>query len=302
MGCGPRAWLWRSWVSSSRTSARAARAVVEIVPSAAVGRGRVGGCRVAGTVGLGDHDREGVRDDVVHVAGDPHALLFGRRFGLGPLLGITVRARPQGGAHERADRPRQQQRERGRDEDRERERERLQRQPAAGEGRPEEQVDRDDERAEQRRGEPGPVHATAAVGGGDVEHAEDRDVGRGRRAPEPHLQHGSRPGERERERRRQPADREGGAEDQGDERSREICDRDAEQADHPGLADHDLDRKRDGEERHRDGHVDDELVRLQPAEHRFTLRDTPSHGIRLEMYPPNHLPRVAMSVYCPDTG
>ena len=66
---------WRSWPSSSRTSPSASRAVAAIVasaPSVAAGSG----CRVARAVGLGDHDRERVGDDVVHVARDAVALLL----------------------------------------------------------------------------------------------------------------------------------------------------------------------------------------------------------------------------------
>ena len=87
---GPR--LWRSCVSSSRTSASAARAVVEIVSSACASRRPDLRRRVPRAVGLGDHDRERVRDDVVHVAGDPHALLLGGGLDLGALLRLAVRA------------------------------------------------------------------------------------------------------------------------------------------------------------------------------------------------------------------
>ncbi len=91
-----------------------------------------------------------------------------------------IRTGAQGGAHEGADRPGQQQGERRRDEHGDRKRQRSQRQPAGGEGRTDEHVSGDDDRADHRRREPRPVHAPRAVGGRHVEHSEDRDV---RRSP-----------------------------------------------------------------------------------------------------------------------
>ena len=140
-----------------------------------------------------------------------------------------------------------------------------------------------------------------AVGGGHVEHAEDREVGDRRRAPERHLQDRARPRERERERRRPPADRESGAEDQRDRHAGEQHRRSAEDADGPSVSPT-MSSTGSATAKKTAATTTSTTTwqRLQRAEHGFTLRETrlPRHPSRdvttalrhpLAMYPAHPL-------------
>ena len=207
--------------------------------------------RIPRPVGLRDHDRERMGDDVVHVPRDAHALLLGDGIRLGQLLRRTVLAGAQRGAHEGADRPREQQREQRRHEHGERGGDRRQAHPAQGH-RTAEDVDRDDSRPEDRRREAEPEHEAAAVGGGRVEHGEDREVDDARTPPEPHLHDGPRPGRGERDPRREPTDGERAGHQQRHEHGRERI-----EIDRPSELQ--LEGGDDEREQPREHHVDDEL-------------------------------------------
>jgi hypothetical protein len=133
---------------------------------------------VAGAVGLHDDDREPVRDDVVHLPGDPGALVGGRQ--RDPLLGVAgdpVAALDDGvdvglaGARGRAERPADHH-ERGH---RQHVRNRVaQREVAAEPGDP---VDRGHDRRTQPDDQRGQSGAPAAEPGSRVDRDRERDLG-----------------------------------------------------------------------------------------------------------------------------
>ena len=81
-------------------SVSAARPVSAIVPSARVAAARVGVGGVPAAVGLRDHHRQRVGDDVVHLAGDARALRGGRE----PRLLVTLDLEPLRAVDERLER------------------------------------------------------------------------------------------------------------------------------------------------------------------------------------------------------
>ena len=104
--------------------------------------------------------------------------------------------------------------------------------------------------------------------------------------PSAHLHQGADPRDAEGERGRQSAEGQRRAEQSCDEQPEHGVPLGAESVLHAERARrHDrLEGPGDEQEDERDRQVGDELVRLQAAEHRFTLREALCGGIRPEMY------------------
>lgn len=119
----------------------------------------------------------------------------------------------------------------------------------------------------------------AAVGRGAVDDARDGDVAGLDRGSRPHLDDRARPGDGEREPRREPTDGEGRAhEDHEDQR--DLGGREREDPERARGRDADRAGSEDGDERRREDDVEDELVPRDPSEHATTVRAAPRRGAR----------------------
>ncbi len=156
-----------------------------------VGHRGVGLQRVPRTVGLRDHHGEGVRDDVVHVAGDADALLLhgDRAVGTSGVsfrqqLGLTTHPRGLARPGDHATEPRQQQQREHDDQDGAEDPPGLDHRPVLGRFVQARDVVRDPDVQGRRQGtgdrrdRAGDPHSLAAVRAGRVHDAGDEDVRR----------------------------------------------------------------------------------------------------------------------------
>ena len=236
-------------------------------------------------IGLGDHHRERVRDDVVHVAGDSVALLLDDdillgvdplTFGDDPRQTALTRLAP--GLGEQAESPAEHEH---REDEKENHEERdgpmgvladvkagAAECRTAPRGIPEiaqRQVDRDDNRTQAARGEPEPFHLWHSVRGCGVQHGQDGQIADIRTQSARKLDDSADPRDDQGQSRTHPTEAERRGHEEHNEENRHFvhADGQARQQAHGGSDD-----------------VERELARRQDAEHGFYARCSPITAAR----------------------